>query len=247
MAAKNYKLIISYDGSRYYGWEHQPGRETVQGKLEQVLERLCDAPVEVLGAGRTDAGVHAEGMCAHVLLDTDLSDEEIRVYMNRYLPDDICVRDLREASPRFHARYNATGKTYRYTIYNGSEKPVFDRKYVWTIEEKLDMTAMREAAEVLKGRHDFSAFCKAASKNKSCVRNVDRIDITQKKGYLYLTFHGDGFLRNMVRILTGTLVSAGRGELTPQQIRDLLEAGDRRQAPPTAPAQGLCLVEVDYD
>ncbi|MCR5283414.1 MAG: tRNA pseudouridine(38-40) synthase TruA [Lachnospiraceae bacterium] len=247
MAVKNYKMIISYDGTRYFGWEHQPNRETVQGKLESVIGRMVEKEVEVLGAGRTDAGVHAQGMCAHVLLDTELSPDEIRDYCNRYLPDDIAVVRLTEASPRFHARYNATGKTYRYTIYNGKTKPVFDRKYVWTIEEELSVERMQQAAGYLQGRHDFAAFCKAAGKNKSTERNVDRIDIRRKGEYLILTFHGDGFLRNMVRILTGTLVAVGRGEIEPETVKTYLAEGDRRAVPATAPAQGLCLIEVDYD
>ena len=264
MAIRNYKMIVRFDGTRYFGWEHQPGKETVQGKLETVLSRLAEdnfpkemekirgssefpPMIEVIGAGRTDAGVHAEGMCCHFRMDTDMEPEKLRDLMNRYLPEDIAVLKLAVASDRFHARYNATGKTYRYTIYNGSAKPVFDRKYVWQVSEKLNLEKMKEASEVLCGRHDFAAFCKAAGKNKSTVRNVDRIDIRQKGEYLILEFHGDGFLRNMVRILTGTLVAAGKGELDAKQVRTLMEEGDRRKTPPTAPAQGLCLVKVDYD
>ncbi|MBR6315594.1 MAG: tRNA pseudouridine(38-40) synthase TruA [Lachnospiraceae bacterium] len=247
MAIRNYKMIVRYDGTRYFGWEHQPDKETVQGKLETVLSRLAEEEVEVIGAGRTDAGVHAEGMCCHFRTDTDLSPEELRELMNRYLPEDIAVVKLTEASDRFHARYNATGKTYRYTIYNGTAKPVFDRKYAWHIDGKLHLEKMKEAAEILRGKHDYAAFCKTAGKNKSTVRNVDRIDIRQKGEYLILEFHGDGFLRNMVRILTGTLVAVGKGQLDAEQVRALMEEGDRRKAPPTAPAQGLCLVKVDYD
>ena len=138
---KNYKLKIAYDGTRYYGWEHQPDKDTIQGKLEMVLARMCgmdpdpseffgdDAPVEVIGAGRTDAGVHAKAMVANVYLETNLSCEEIRDYMNQYLPDDIAVEDVREAADRFHARYKAAGKTYQYTVFDGPVRPVFNRKY----------------------------------------------------------------------------------------------------------------------
>ncbi|MCR4691439.1 MAG: tRNA pseudouridine(38-40) synthase TruA [Lachnospiraceae bacterium] len=247
MAARNYKAIISYDGTRYYGWEHQPGKETIQGKLEGVLSRLAGSEVEILGAGRTDAGVHAKGMCANFVLDTDLEDEALKDYMNRYLPDDIAVIGLKTTSDRFHARYLATGKTYQYTIYQGKEKPVFDRKYVWVIPERLHVEKMQKAAEYLQGNHDFASFCKAAGKNKSTVRNVDRIDIRKRGDYLLLTFHGDGFLRNMVRILTGTLVAVGKEEITPEDVQVLLASADRRKAPATAPAQGLCLLQVDYD
>ena len=249
MSKKNYKMIISYDGSRYKGWEHQRDQETIQGKIENVLGRLAggDEQVEILGAGRTDAGVHAEGMCASFFLDSQLTAEQIRDYLNRYLPDDIAVREVREASDRFHARYNATGKTYRYTIYNGPVKPVFDRRYVWTVEERLDIARMKGAASVLQGKHDFASFCRLAGKNKSTVRNVDDITIRQSGERIILLFHGDGFLRNMVRIMTGTIVAAGKGEIDEERIREILSARDRTIAPATAPAQGLCLVSVDYD
>ena len=147
---KNYKLKISYDGTRYYGWEHQPDRETIQGKLETVLARMVDKDmVDVIGAGRTDAGVHARAMIANVRLETPLSVEEIRDYMNRYLPDDIAVLEVREASERFHARYKAVGKTYRYTCFDGPVKPVFDRKYYTALDQELDVEAMQEAAMYL--------------------------------------------------------------------------------------------------
>ncbi|MCI5953605.1 MAG: tRNA pseudouridine(38-40) synthase TruA, partial [Lachnospiraceae bacterium] len=123
----NYKLLIEYDGTRYYGWQRQPNQNTIQGKLESVLSAMCQKDVEVIGAGRTDGGVHAKGMVANVNLETELSAEEIRDYLNRYLPDDIAVLEVKEASPRFHARYNATGKTYCYTCFDGDVKPVFDR------------------------------------------------------------------------------------------------------------------------
>ena len=124
---RNYKFIIAYDGTRFFGWERQPGRDTIQGKLESVLTRLQGSPVEIIGAGRTDAGVHARAMAANAQLDVDLSPEEIRDYMNRYLPDAIAVREVKEAAPRFHARYKALGKTYRYVCFDGPVKPVFDR------------------------------------------------------------------------------------------------------------------------
>ena len=156
---KNYKMLIEYDGSRYYGWQRQPGRETIQGKLEKVLSLMCQAEVEVIGAGRTDAGVHARGMVANACMDTELPEEEIRAYLNRYLPDDIAVKEVREASPRFHARYNAVGKTYCYTCCDGEVKSVFDRKYVTRLEEKPDLEKMLQAADLLKGEHDFRNFC----------------------------------------------------------------------------------------
>jgi tRNA pseudouridine38-40 synthase len=243
----NFKFTIAYDGTRYQGWEHQPTTDmTIQGKLENVLSRLTGREVEVTGAGRTDAGVHARAMVANAFLDTDLNANEIRDYMNRYLPDDICVKEVKEASERFHSRYNAVGKTYRYTCFTGPLKPVFDRKYVYYIEETPNIDLMIRASKLLIGEHDFKSFCSNPRMKKSTVRKVDRIDIVKKGPYITFTYHGTGFLQYMVRILTGTLLEVGFGKRTPESMIDLLEAKDRRQAGATAPAQGLTMIKVDY-
>ena len=247
MAKQNYKMIIPYDGSRYYGWEHQPNTDmTIQGKLENVLSIMVGSSVEVIGAGRTDAGVHAKAMVANAFLDTKLSEQEILDYMNRYLPDDICVCEVRRAGERFHSRYNALGKTYCYTCYVGAVKPVFDRKYVYVPESCPDVEKMRRAAEFLMGEHDFASFCSNPKMKKSTVRNVDRIELRQKGDYLTFTYHGSGFLQHMVRILTGTLLEVGFGKRSPESMEELLVAKSRALAGFTAPAQGLCLMEVDY-
>lgn len=244
---KTYKMTLSYDGTRYYGWEHQPDRDTIQGKLESVLSRMHGAPVDVYGAGRTDAGVHAKAMVASfVLEDETRTPDEICAYLNRYLPEDIGVAEVREAADRFHARYKAVGKTYRYTCYVGRTKPVFDRKYVLTLDYQPDLAAMQEAALVLQGQHDFKSFCSNPQMKKSTVRIVDSIDIRRKGDYLYFNFHGTGFLQNMVRILVGTLLEVGQGSMDAQQVYAILQARDRRLAGPTAPPQGLCLIKVDY-
>lgn len=244
---KNYKLKISYDGSRYFGWEHQPDRETIQGKIETVLARMVDKDmVDVIGAGRTDAGVHARAMIANVHLDTQMSPEEIRDYANRYLPDDIAILEVREAADRFHARYKAVGKTYQYTCLDGPIKPVFDRKYYTPLDQELDVEAMQEAAHFLEGKHDYKSFCGNSRMKKSTVRIVDTITVRRRKGYVYLTFHGTGFLQNMVRIMSGTLIEVGLGRKRPEEVGEILEACDRKVAGPTAPAKGLCLLKVDY-
>lgn len=244
---KNYKMTVAYDGTRYYGWEHQPDRDTIQGKLEAVLSRMCEKPVDVIGAGRTDAGVHAKAMTANFFLeDEQRTPEEIRAYMNRYLPEDICVLELREAAERFHARYKAVGKTYCYTCYAGDGKPVFDRKYVLTLDFQPDLAAMQEAALVLQGQHDYKSFCANPQMKKSTVRIVDSIDIRRRKDYVYFTFHGTGFLQNMVRILVGTLLEVGQGKRTVESVRQTLDARDRQTAGYTAPPQGLSLMRVDY-
>lgn len=243
---KNYKMLIQYDGSRYFGWEHQPDRETIQGKLEKVLEIMCGNPVEVVGAGRTDGGVHAKGMVANVFLDTRMSEREIRDYMNRYLPEDIAVKEVREASERFHARYKAVGKLYCYTCFAGDVKPVFNRKYVYTLDYKPNVEKMQEAAAFLVGQHDYKSFCGNPHMKKSTVRIVDKIEIISRNGFIYFNFHGTGFLQNMIRILVGTLLEVGKGKLQPSDVKEILEACDRSKAGPTAPPQGLCLMKVDY-
>ena len=248
---KNYKMIVSYDGTRYFGWEHQPDTEmTIQGKLEKVLSQMLELPegqsVTVIGAGRTDAGVHARAMTCNVLLDTDKSEEEVQDYMNRYLPDDISVNSVKLAADRFHSRFKAIGKTYRYTCWYGKTKPVFDRRYVTVLDREPDLARMRDAAEYLTGMHDFKSFCGNAKMKKSTVRVVDVIRIEQSGNYIRFYFHGNGFLQNMVRIMTGTLLEVGFGKKEPEDMAGIIEARNRSAAGFTAPAQGLCLMKVDY-
>ena len=245
--ATNYKLTIRYDGTRYSGWEHKTGRDTVQGRLMQVFEKMTGEPVTVIGAGRTDAGVHALSMVANVHLNCSMGAKEVKSYANRYLPEDIALTGIKEVSQRFHARYNAVGKTYCYTLWDGNEKPVFNRKYVWVLESRLDVSAMQAAAEYMKGTHDFGGFCKNPQKKKSTVRTIDQISVQREKDTVKIVVHGDGFLHHMVRIITGTLVEIGMGRMEPEKIRDVLDTGDRSLAGPTAPALGLCLMEIDYN
>ncbi len=244
---QNYKLLISYDGTRYHGWEAKPDAEmTIQGKLESVLEKMAGAPVKVIGAGRTDAGVHARGMVANVHLDTEMSEDKIRNYLNRYLPEDICVLEVKAASERFHARYNATGKTYRYSCYSGPLKPVFNRKYVCVLENEPNLELMRKAAAYLTGEHDFASFCGNPRMKKSTVCNITSIEITRSGAYLNFTYQGDRFLRYMVRILTGTLLEVGSGKRSPESMEAVLAAKKRSEAGYLMPPQGLCLMEVRY-
>lgn len=267
---KNYKLTICYDGTRYCGWEHQPGRDSVQGRIEMVLARMCgmdplasdffndDPPVDLIGAGRTDAGVHALAMTASVKLDTEkvifssgqkektVSTSEMRNYLNRYLPDDISVTEVHEASDRFHARYNAAGKTYRYMIEDGPVKSVFDRRYITCLDRPLDTELMKEASRYIIGEHDFKSFCGNSRMKKSTVRLVDSLNIERNRDRVIITVHGSGFLQNMVRIIVGTLIEVGYGRMKPDDVKTVLEARDRKKAGPTAPAKGLMLMGVDY-
>ena len=248
---KNFKLVVSYDGTRYFGWEHQPDTEmTIQGKLESVLNQMTEMPegesVTVIGAGRTDAGVHARAMTCNVLLNTEKSEEEVQAYMNRYLPDDISVNSVKLAADRFHSRFKSIGKTYRYTCWFGASKPVFDRRYLTVLDRKPDVERMREAAEYLIGMHDYRSFCGNSRMKKSSIRVVDVIRIEESGNYIRFYYHGNGFLQNMVRIMTGTLLEVGMGKREPGDMEEIIEARDRRKAGYTAPAQGLCLMKVDY-
>lgn len=244
---KNYKLTIQYDGGRYRGWQVQGNTEnTIQGKLQQVLSQLEGAPVEVQGAGRTDAGVHARGQVAHVKLASEPDPEALLAHCAAYLPRDIAVVDAREADLRFHARLNAVQKRYVYRIWNHTIPNVFERKYLCQMPDALDLEAMRQAAALLTGEHDFRSFCGLRRFKKSTVRRVDSIEITRYGKEIRLTYIGNGFLNLMVRILTGTLVEVGLGLRPPESMADILAARDRSAAGRTMPPEGLCLDYVKY-
>ena len=243
---RNLRLDICYDGSRYRGWQRLPGRDdTIQGKLEDCLSRILEEKIEISGSGRTDAGVHAKHQIANFCCDSTLTCKEILEQLRRYLPEDIGIHSCKDVSPRFHARLNAKEKTYCYRIWNSEAPCVFERRYVAVMPEKLDLEAMREAAALLCGEHDFSAFCGNAKMKKSTVRFIRCIEIQQMGEEVRLQFTGNGFLHNMVRILTGTLVEVGRGERTPESIPGLF-GNKRAEAGFLAPAKGLCLEEVMY-
>ena len=243
----NVKLTIQYDGTRYDGWQRQGNTDnTLQGRLEGVLSRMAGKPVEIQGAGRTDAGVHARGQVASVHLPEGYTPQEVQNYLNRYLPEDVAVVDVVEVGERFHARLSATGKEYRYHIRMGSVPDVFARKYQYRVEEPLDLAAMERAAGYLTGKHDFRSFCGNRRFKKSTVREVFHIGVEVCGSDLILVYRGDGFLYNMVRILTGTLLEVGLGQRTPESMVDILEARERTAAGKTAPAQGLVLQEVYY-
>lgn len=242
----NYRLLIQYDGTRYAGWQRQTlTKETVQGKIEDVLGRMTGEKVEIIGAGRTDAGVHARGQVANVHLAKKMKTKELRDYLNHYLPEDICVMEVSEVSDRFHSRLNAGTKTYQYRISTDKIKNVFERKYIYELNEELDVKKMKEAATYLTGTHDFQGYC-ARKMKKSTVRRIDAIEFHEQDGELQIFYRGNGFLYHMVRILTGTLIEVGKGERSPESVTEALRTGERAKAGYTAPAKGLCLVRVEY-
>lgn len=245
---RNFRMLVSYDGTRYKGWQRLGGSgDTIQGKLETVLGRMLEQPVEISGSGRTDAGAHAMGQVASFRADTALSCREMEVYLRRYLPEDIGVLEVTEAAPRFHARLSATGKTYVYRVWNSRRPNVFERRYVYQMPEELDFPAMERAASDLVGTHDFLAFCSNKHFKKSPVRTIRELRIERIGEEVRFTVTGDGFLYNMVRILVGTLLEVGLHRRDPESIPEILGSRRRENAGETAPARGLCLMEVYYE
>lgn len=244
---RNFKITLAYDGSRYKGWQKQGNTpNTIQGKLETLLSRILEQPVEVNGSGRTDAGAHAKMQVASFRAETDIECDELLRQMRTYLPEDIGALSLTEAAPRFHARLNCVEKTYVYRIWNSDAPNVFERKYMWSMPDKLDMAKMSLAAGKICGKHDFRAFCSLKKFNKSTVRHVKGIKIDRIGDELRFAVTGDGFLYNMVRIIVGTLVEVGLGTREISSIDAAFDTLDRQQTGQTAPACGLTLWEVKY-
>lgn len=245
----NYRITVRYDGTGFAGWQKQTNTEnTVQGKLETVASRLAGAPVEIHGAGRTDAGVHAIAQTANFRLGKYLPEQEIKDYFNRYLPESVFVSDVVLAEERFHARLSAKKKTYVYHVWCGEEKNVFLRRYAYAFPQTLDVKKIEEAARMLCGEHDFSGFCTKAPKKKSAVRTIETVGISFDCGgkLMKISFTGNGFLYNQVRIMAGTLLMIGAGEMTPDTVERVLSSGDRTFAGFTAPPHGLFLESVCY-
>ncbi len=241
------KLIIEYDGTGYCGWQFQPNGLTVQEVLEGGLLKLLGEPVRLRSSGRTDAGVHAKGMVAVFTTTRILPPAAYSHGLNNLIPADIAIQSAVEVPDSFNPRADAEGKLYRYTILNGPSRSPLRRFTSWNVKEQLDLSAMRAAARAFIGEHDFRAFQAANCAAKTTVRTITGLDITATPdGFIILDVRGTGFLRNMVRIMVGTLVAVGRGRLAPGIVSELLAHGDRSCSGATAPPQGLCLVEVYY-
>ena len=243
---RNLRLDICYDGTRYRGWQRLSGTDnTIQGKIETALSRILGEPIEISGSGRTDAGVHAKGQVANFRCESTMPAAEMLSQLRRYLPEDIGIYSCKDCSERFHARLNAKEKTYRYRIWNSDAPCVFERRFVAVMQEKLNITAMEQAAAHFCGEHDFAAFCGNPKFKKSTVRFIRSVKIHRCGEELQLTFTGNGFIHNQVRIMVGTLVEVGRGVRSADSIPELF-GGKRAEAGFLAPAQGLCLMEVEY-
>ncbi len=240
------RLLIEYEGTHYLGWQRQPQGMTVQQALEEAIERITGAMPAVIGAGRTDSGVHALGQVAHFKTASDLPEERLMAGVNAVLPEDIVVKEIGEAPEGFHARFSARGKRYEYTIWNDRVRPVLERNFCWHVQQALDVDAMRDATQHLTGTHDFAAFQSAGAESKTTVRTVSLAEWATDPPRLIFAIEADGFLYNMVRAIVGTLVEVGLHKRNPGETGEIINSGDRGQAGRTAPPHGLCLMRVDY-
>lgn len=243
---RNIKLTIEYDGTGYHGWQRQPRSATVQETIEKALAKVLQEKVKLIGASRTDAGVHARGQTANFKTKSEIPLRNLRAALNSLLLDDIVIKSCLRTRDRFHARYSAKSKLYRYAILNRALSSPFLRKYAYFFPHPLDVQAMKKAAKHLIGRHDFSSFRGTATGRDSCTRTVKKLTVTSRNNFIHIDMEADGFLYNMARTVAGTLLEVGRGKIIPQDIKKILKARDRRQAGPTLPPHGLCLVKVKY-
>jgi len=239
-------LTVQYDGTEYAGFQIQPQVWTVQAELETALSELLQHQVRVIGAGRTDAGVHAMGQVIAFQTDNPIPEAALLKAVNDILPPAIAAAACTEVPADFHPCYSATGKLYSYRILNRPLRSPFISRYAWHVGEPIDVEAMRQAAEPLLGRHDFAAFAAAGGSAQTTVREICRLDIETEGELIESRIGADGFLYMMVRNIMGTLVEAGKGRLVAADVAAILEGRDRAQAPPPAPPQGLCLVKVEY-
>lgn len=242
----NYKITIQYDGTNYHGWQIQPNGRTLQGELTRVLSLLDRRHVTVHGAGRTDAGVHAEGQVASFLLERDFESRYLRDAINGNLDRDVRVIDVEAVAQSFNARFSARLKTYRYQIWNNPVASPFLDRYAYHHRNNLDLQEIERAAAALVGTHDFSAFTVNDSEIKDRVRTLKHLDVQRTESRIIITAAADGFLRYMVRTIVGTLIEAGSGRRTAESVACVLESRNRRNAGATAPACGLTLMRVDY-
>jgi tRNA pseudouridine38-40 synthase len=244
----NFKLIIEYDGSRYHGWQRQKDDRSIQGEIEKTLKIITTRDVTLIGSGRTDAGVHAQGQVANFKCNTRLEPGALMNGLNHLLENDIVIKACEPVSASFHARYDARSKVYHYRILNRPLPAAIGRQYSWFIRKALNHEAMRAAIAHIIGHHDFKAFEGAGSPRQHTTRHIYSAELSQQdSGLLVFQIEADGFLRYMVRNIVGTLVDVGFEKLTPHDFKRILDSRDRSQASATAPAHGLTLIKVNYE
>ncbi len=244
---KNIRLVVEYDGSRLFGWQLQKDKPTVQGELQKAVEKVAGRAALIVGSGRTDAGVHAEGQVANFHTGSPMPARKWPEALNAHLPPEISVRSAEEAPLEFHAQYSATSKIYRYRVLNRRERSALDRDRVHIVKPPLDVAAMQAAAGLWVGRHDFRSFGSDMSKKEQSTRTIFSFDIRRDGDRVDFIVHGDGFLYNQVRTMVGTLLAIGLGRKPVTWAREVLEAKDRNKAGATMPGKGLTLLEVRYD
>jgi tRNA pseudouridine38-40 synthase len=244
---RNIKLLIEYDGTNYLGWQVQPKGPTIQGILEDKIKLLTGESIQLFGSGRTDAGVHALGQVAHFKTQSRMDLRSMQRALNSLLPRDIVIQKIEEVEEGFHARKHAKSKVYEYRILNRNLRSAFHRGYVWHIPQKLDLMKMKRATAHLIGEHDFSSFRSVGTPTRTAVRRVPRAGWKRGRGGLIrFEIEANGFLKQMVRSIVGTLVEVGKGKINPEEFQKILTSKDRKKAGPTAPAHGLFLKEVKY-
>ena len=245
---RNIKLTIEYEGSDFNGWQKQPDRLNIQGTIESVIESITGEKVELNASGRTDAGVHAIGQVANFKTNSNIPIEKFAIAINSRLKKTIVVKKAEEVEEDFHARYNCKKKTYEYVINNSEYGSAVFRNLAYHIPQKLDVEKMKEAAQFFVGEHDFKAFKASGTSSKSSVRTIYKAEIIEKEnGRIWVELTGNGFLYNMVRIICGTLVEVGIGNIEPEEVKEIIKEKDRTKAGKTLLPQGLYLVEVKYD
>ncbi|RKD22672.1 tRNA pseudouridine(38-40) synthase TruA [Ammoniphilus oxalaticus] len=248
MQLSRIKCKVSYDGGNYGGFQLQDNVMSIQQRIEEALQGIVKVPTRIYASGRTDAGVHARGQVFHFDTSLRIPEERWPLALNAQLPDDIVILEATHVPSQFHARFDAIEKTYRYCLWNRRLPDVFTRKYAWHIPYSLDIGLMREATRSLIGEQDFTSFCAARAVVKNKIRHVYEIEIHEESpGQIWLTFRGNGFLYNMVRIMVGTLIQVGSGKVAVERVQEILEAKDRRLAGMTAPPEGLFLWNVKYE
>jgi tRNA pseudouridine38-40 synthase len=246
MAIRKIKLTVQYDGSRYHGWQIQPGKRTIQGELVEALSNLVRVRTHVHGASRTDAGVSALGQVALFEIESPIPTKNFADAINDRLPREIVVTSAEEVPNGFDLFGGVKNKLYRYTIYTGRNRPVLRLNQCWHLPKTLNVPAMNRAAQLLVGKKDFKSFASAADRRESSVRTIFRCDVTAEDKWIYVNVEGDGFLYNMVRNIVGTLVEVGVGRWEPEKMNEILEAKNRTAAGRLAPPQGLCLIWIKY-
>ena len=244
---RNIKLTIEYDGKDFNGWQKQPNKLNIQGEIERAIYNITKEEVDLIGSGRTDAGVHALGQVANFKTNSQISIEKLPLAINSQLKNSIVIKEAEEVNERFHSRYNAKRKSYRYIINNSKCGTAIYRNLEYSYPFKLDAEKMKQASKYFEGEHDFKAFKSSGTSSKNSVRTIYKAIVKQEGEKIIIELTGNGFLYNMVRIISGTLLDVGLGKIQPEEIPEMIESKDRQRAGKTLPAHGLYLVEVKYD